>query len=205
VPGEGERGIGAFVGGLANGLFNLITLPVQPVAIPGQSIIDSDLFRPSVLEIVGMVPDLIPFPVGVGRLRTRLVNGVGGDPQLILDSARTLVQAGAEISVVANAQEFGEEETVVVYFHQSDREKAQRLLDALGTGRLVRQRSTNDTYDVAVILGQDYADAVGGVAPPTTAVPGATVPSTIPTGGAPDDAAIPGEITPGAPGGEVPG
>lgn len=194
VPGEGETGIGGAVRGLSGGPVNVMTLPVTPVAIPGASLVDSDLFRPNELELAVIVPDLIPFPVGVGRLRTRLVMGVEGQGDLLPEAAHSLVQAGAEISVIANDEEFDEEQTVVYFFRENQREKAQRLLDALGVGRLVQDPGLSDTSDAVVILGRDYVDAIsGGGTPATTAVPGATVPGSVPTGGG---------VAPGAPGGD---
>jgi LytR cell envelope-related transcriptional attenuator/LytR_cpsA_psr family len=205
VPGEGDTGIGAFVRGLTHGPRSMTTLPAAPVPLPGVPLADSDLFRPNALSIVSMVPDLIPFPVGVGRLRTRLVDGVGGDDQLLPTTAHLLVQAGSEISVIANAEQFGVEETQVVYFRPEQRERAQRLLDALGTGTLVRDSGISDNVDVVVILGQDYVDASGGEPTATTVVPGATVPGTVPTGGVETNGGIPSGVEPGLPGGETTG
>ena len=201
VPGEGETGIGGAVRGLIGGPRNLATLPATPVPVPGIPLSESDIFRPDVLAIVATVPDLIPFPVGVGRLRTRLVMGVEGQTDQLPDAAHTLVQAGAEISVIANDEEFDETETVVYFFRANQREKAQRLLEALGTGSLVKDTGLSDNVDVVVVLGQDYIDTLGGAAPPTTAPAGVSVPGTVPTGGG-ASGGIPGGVTPGAPGGE---
>lgn len=201
IPGEGDTGIGAFVRGLAGGPRQFSVLPVDPVPIPGYSIIDSNIFQPRTLEIVVRVPELIPFPTGVGRMRTRLVDGAGGDPTLLATTARTLVQAGAEITVVANDEQFDEEETTVTFFKPEDRPEAQRLLDALGVGRLVRDTGINDTIDVVVVLGQDFADAAGGDEDGSS---GTTVPP-IPQGGGDTGTGIPGGITPGAPGGDPAG
>ena len=197
VPGEGEGGIGGAVRGLTGGPRNLQILPATPVPIPGVPIVESDLFRPDVLAILATVPEIIPFPQGVGRLRTRLVMGVEGQTDRLGEVAHTLVQAGAQINVIANAEAFGEEETVVVYFGEADREKAQRLLDALGTGALVKETSLSDTVDVVVVLGQDYIDSLGVGTPATTVPAGGTVPlvTTPPEGG----------VTPGLPGGETTG
>jgi LytR cell envelope-related transcriptional attenuator/LytR_cpsA_psr family len=203
VPGEGDTGIGAFVRGLTGGPRTLSTLPATPVPIPGVPLADVDLFRPQTLAVVAMVPDLIPFPVGVGRMRTRLVDGVGGDDQLLPEAARTLVLAGAEISVIANAEEFGETQTVVYYFRPQQRERAQRLLDALGVGELVQDSGISDNVDAVIVLGQDYVDAQAGTTA-TTAVPGVTVPGTVPLVGADTNSGLPA-VTPGPPEGETTG
>jgi hypothetical protein len=202
VPGEGTVGLGGYVRSLTGGPRTYMTLPATPVPIPGASIIDSDLFRPNLLEIAGLVPEIIPFPVGVGRLRTRLVMGVEGQTDLLPVAAHSLVVAGAEISVIKNDDEFDEARTVVYFFQREDREQAQRLVEALGVGELVRDTRLSDTVDVVVVLGQDYVDAQSGGAPATTA-PGGTG---IPTGGGGQSGGVPGAgVTPGQPGGETPG
>ena len=200
VPGEGETGVGGAVRGLIGGPRLQTTIPATPVAVPGIPAIESDVFRPDVLGIVSQVPTWIPFPTGVGRLRTRLVMGVQGQTELMAEAAHTLVQAGAEIGVIANADPFGQPQTQVVFFRENQREKAQRLLDALGTGELVREQSPGENFDVVVVLGRDYVQAVRGTSS-STAPGGGTTPATVPTGGV-EGGGIPGAVTPGAPGGE---
>lgn len=204
VPGEGESGIGGVVRGLIGGPRNIMTLPATPVPVPGIPLSESDIFRPDVLAIVATVPDIIPFPVGVGRLRTRLVMGVEGQTDQLPAAAHTLVQAGAEISVIANDEEFDETETVVYFFRAAQREKAQRLLESLGTGMLVKDTALSDNVDAVVVLGQDYIDLQGGSSPSTTAPAGVSVPTTVPIGGG-VSGGIPGGVTPGAPGGDPAG
>jgi len=204
IPGEGVAGVGGVVRGLIGGPRNMSTLPATPVAVPGIPAVESDIFRPDTLGIVAQVPSLIPFPTGVGRLRTRLVIGVEGQIDRVAEIAHTLVEAGAEVSVVANADEWGQTPTTqVVYFDGDDQEKAQRLLDALGVGELVDDTSPGDTFDVVVLVGEDFF-AEGADTPGTTGVEGGTVPSTVPIGGQPGNG-IPGAVTPGAPGGETTG
>jgi hypothetical protein len=199
VPGEGETGVSGAVRGLIGGARNQQVIPATPVAVPGLPAIESDVFRPNVLEIIASVPTWIPFPTGVGRLRTRLVMGVEGESDRLVEAAGALVQVGAEIDLIANADPFGQARTQVVYYDDSDQEKAQRLVDALGVGELKKEVTAGDTYDVVVILGEDWTGNVGG-GPTATTVPGGS----IPTGGVPTNG-IPGGVTPGAPGGEVTG
>jgi hypothetical protein len=191
--------VGGAVRGLIGGPRNQTIIPATPVAVPGIPAIESDIFRPNTLEIVAQVPSWIPFPTGVGRLRTRLVMGIEGEQELLPDAAHLLVQAGAEIDVIANADPFGKRVTEVVYFREDQEERAQRLLDALGVGELRKETTPGDTFDVVVVLGQDYVDATGGGAPTGTG----TVPSSVPTGGV-EGNGIPG-VTPGEPGGETVG
>jgi hypothetical protein len=200
VPGEGETGVGGAVRRLIGGPRNQITLPVTPVAVPGIAAIDSDIFRPNTLEIVASVPAWIPFPTGVGRLRTRLVMGVDGQSEQVPVLAHELVKAGAEIGQIANADEFGAEQTEVVFFHEDQRQQAQRLLDVLGAGRLVKDNAEGDTFDVVIIIGRDAIDALAGESAPAATVPGGTVP----TGGAETPSGLP-QVSAGDPGGETTG
>jgi hypothetical protein len=204
VPGEGETGVGGVVRGLIGGPRNMLTLPVTPIGIPGVPAIESDLFRPIGLAIAGEVPTWIPFPTGVGRLRTRLVLGVEDEQDVLPETAHRLVQAGAEIGVVANADAYGVRRTQVVFFRENQREKAQRLLDALGVGTLVKDAGEGETFDVVIVLGQDYIDSIGGETTATTTPGGLAPPTSVPTGGLPSNG-IPGGVTTGAPGGETTG
>jgi LytR cell envelope-related transcriptional attenuator/LytR_cpsA_psr family len=200
VPGEGETGVGGIVRGLIGGPRNFETLPATPVAIPNVPAIESDVFRPNTLEVVAKVPTWIPFPKGVGRLRTRLVMGVEGQTDQIADIAHTLVVAGSEIAVIANAEEWGEDQTQVVYFRDEQREQAQRLLDALGTGVLIKDSAPGDNFDVVVVIGQDFIDAGGGDEP------AGSVPGSVPTEADPSSGGLPENgIQPGEPGGEPTG
>jgi hypothetical protein len=125
--------------------------------------------------------------------------GVEGQREELAGIAHTLVQAGAEVGVIANAEEFGVQETEVVYFRRNQQQQAQRLLDALGVGTLRLDTAQGDNFDVVVVLGQDYVDSLGGTT--ATTVPGV---GTVPTGGLPSNG-IPGAVTPGEPGGETTG
>ena len=147
-------------------------LPATPVPVPGIPLVESDVFRPDVLAILATVPDLIPFPPGRGTPAHPPGHGGGGPDRPPGRGVPHLVQAGAQISVIANAEEFGEDETVVYFFRENQREKAQRLLDSLGTGTLEKDTSLSDTVDVVVVLGQDYIDSIGGASTATT-LPGA--------------------------------
>ena len=204
VPGEGANGVSGTVRGMIGGPRNMLTLPVTPIGIPGVPAIESDLFRPIDLAIVADVPVWIPFPTGVGRLRTRLVLGVEDQQDVLPETAHKLVQVGAEIGVVANADEYGVRRTQVVFFRENQREQAQRLLDALGVGTLIKGASEGENFDVVIVLGQDYIDSIDGGTTATTAPGGLAPPTSVPTGGLPSNG-IPGGVTAGEPGGETTG
>jgi len=195
VPGETDKGLGRFVRELAGGEATYNTLPVTPVGIPGVGATDSNLYLPDQAAVDQLVAETIPFPVGVGRLRARVLDGTGTEGTAE-SAARVMVPAGAEIAIIGNAGSFDHEEVVLQYYDPAERDQAQRLLDSLGGGRLVLRESVTDSVDVTVIVGSNFdaATAPGTSAttvPPTT-VPTATTlpvdpfaPTTVPFGTAP--------------------
>lgn len=187
VPGETDRGLGRFVRGLAAGPREVTSFPVAAIPIPGAAAADTTVFAPAVEEIPDFTASVIPFPTGVGRARTRILDGVG-QPGLASEAASLMVPAGAEITTVGNDDEFGQETTRIVYFDDEDEEKAQMLQAALGVGELVQGDSVSDSLDVTVILGEDFGGDGGGS--PASSVPTEeTAPTTVPP------------IAPGEPGG----
>lgn len=197
VPGEIDQGIGRSVRGLAGGDASVVPLPVEQVPIPGAAVVDSNIFLPLQDQIDDLSTRIIPFPVGVERLRTRLIDGVGDVEGLKARAASVLVDNGAEITVIGNAAEFGQERTTVVYFRAADKEGAQVMADALGA-ELEQGDSTNETVEVVVIIGRDFAESEPATEPaddgPIVVVP----PTSVPIGG---EGQTP-QIAPGTPGGE---
>ncbi|MCB1017184.1 MAG: LytR C-terminal domain-containing protein [Acidimicrobiales bacterium] len=155
VPGETDRGLGRFVRALAAGEALVNTLPVDPIGIPGVGATDTNLYRPDQAAVDELVAQTIPLPVGVGRLRSRVLDGTATEG-LAVEASRILVPAGAEIAFIGNAERFGRAETVVQYYDPEEEQQAQALLDALGVGRLVLRENVTDTVDVTVILGADF-------------------------------------------------
>ena len=211
VPGEAEQGLGRFLRGLAAGEVDYRTLPVDTVGIPGIPATESDLYEPDREAIALQLPEFIPFPVGAGRLRTRVLNG-SGEEGLSEEAARFLVTAGAEITIIGNAEDFDHDNTEFVYFRARHEEQVQRFQEALGVGEVGLSGATSDTVDVTVVLGHDYAESEPDVTPETTVpttvppapfgVPPTTAPlfgaTTVPFSG--DESGI----APGPPGGEIP-
>ena len=127
-----------------------------------------------------------------------MLDGTGTEG-LAVEAARVVVPAGAEIAILGNAEDFGREETVVQYYDPAERDQAQRLLDALGVGRLVLRENVTDNVDVTIIVGSDFdPDVAPGASAATTTtsaavgVPSTTVPidpfaptTTVPFGVAP--------------------
>jgi hypothetical protein len=197
VPGEDEQGLGRFVRGLAAGTTSVVPLPVEQVPIPGAAVVDSNVFLPLQDQVDELSLRAIPFPVGVGRLRTRLVDGVGNDPGLKADAAAVLVANGAEVTVIGNAEEFGQEETTVVFFADEAVYFATAMADALGA-RLEQGESTNETVQVVVLIGRDFAAARAAAEAGGGAIVEGVPPTSIPIG---DEGGTP-EIAPGAIGGD---
>jgi len=189
VPGETDRGLGRFVRGLANGPREVAGFPVAAIPIPGAAAADTSIFSPATEEIPTFTATVIPFPTGVGRARTRILDGVG-QAGLASEAASLLVPAGAEITTVGNDDEFGQAATRIVYFDDEDEAAAEAFRDALGVGEIVQGDAVSDSLDVTVILGDDFGDA--GETSPGAA---SSVPTeeTTPTTVAP--------IAPGEPGG----
>jgi hypothetical protein len=189
VPGETDRGLGRFVRGLAAGSREATGFPVVAVPIPGAAAADTTYFQPDEAAIPAFTASVIPFPTGVDRARTRILDGVGQEG-LTSEAASLLVPAGAEITSVGNDDEFGQATTRIVYFEDQDREKAEAFATALGVGEIVQGDAVSDSLDVTVILGDDFGDA-GAEAPSDAADVQTqdTAPTTVPP------------IQPGTPGG----
>jgi hypothetical protein len=155
VPGEVTSGIGRFVRGLAIGVSDLETLPVQPT--PGADG-SSETFEPQTEAIQALLVDLVQFPTSPilgGRTRVRLLDGahVGTARDTAI---RELVGAGAEIDTIGNASSFDNPTTIITYYDPTAKAAAETLRTALGVGRIVLEKSDSDTIQVTVQLGRDY-------------------------------------------------
>ncbi len=153
VPGELDSGLGRFVRGLAAGQRQIATLPVfEDSDDDGAAVFTLD--EPSADALVSR---LVPFPRAAwegARTRVRLLDGTG-TPDHALQAAPPLVAADAEIVIVGNAERFDQRETEVRYHDPSQRGAAERLREALGTGRVVEDTRQVDAFDVTIVLGTD--------------------------------------------------
>lgn len=153
VPGEVESGLGRFVRALAAGQRQVTTLPVLEDA-------DDDgeaIFRLDPEPAAELVSRLVPFPRAAwegARTRVRLLDGTG-TPDQALGAAPAIVAADAEIVIVGNADRFDHQVTEIRYHDPSHRGAAQRLREALGTGRIVEDTRQVDAFDVTIVLGED--------------------------------------------------
>ena len=156
IPGETDRGLGRFVRRLAEGEFLIATV--------GGRVTDSGevVLRPD--TTAHLVREVIPFPIsaaGEGLPRVRLLNGVG-DLELSTTAARELSRAGARITRIGNATEFGWETTKVAYHDTGFASHAEALRDALGTGTVIAEELPDISIDITVTFGADFSQLVAG-------------------------------------------
>ena len=156
VPGEVSTGLGRFVRGLSEGDVVYETLRVETISA---SISDGEeAYQADRDAVAAQMSEILPFaaaPEGGDRARVRILNGTG-EPGLAQSVTSVLVPAGAEITVVGNADTFDYDTTLVVFYDQAEEAVAERLRDALGVGEVVFSRVPNDAVDVTVVVGSDF-------------------------------------------------
>jgi hypothetical protein len=96
-------------------------------------------------------------------------NGVG-TPGLASVGAQQLIRAGFQVVDSGNADHFGYTTTTILVYHAPT--EAQAVRAALGVGTVQMQSAPQEITDMIVILGADY-------------LPPVSVPSSVPTQGAP--------------------
>ncbi len=162
VPGEVDTGLGRFVRGIAQGPTTAAALPVLQ---DDTSTAAAQRLTPESPQLEALVTRAVPFPVAPGpgrRIRVRLLNGTA-DPSLTQAAAPTLVEAGAEITIVGNAPSFDVAHTTVAYAGSERSGIAAWLAAKSGIGRIEEVSaegdaplpSPDDEIDVTVILGAD--------------------------------------------------
>lgn len=154
VPGELSTGLGRFIHGLAAGRVEYDTLPVEPVT----GVSGDEVFQPDREAIEELVPVIVPFPTSANpgdRVRVRILNGTG-TPGLAQSVTELLVPAGAEITVVGNADRFNYDKTQVVFYSRGEQDAADRMREALGVGEVVFSRVQNDAIDLTIVVGHDF-------------------------------------------------
>ncbi len=128
------------------------TLPVDSIAITG-----GERFAVRDSDLVAYVQRAFPrerLGSDRGRPRVEVLNGTGflGVAQAVADK---VVPAGGKITLTENIQGFGQNVTEVVYFQDTWRDGAQRLLDAMGCGSLRKARKDLGISDVTIVVGSD--------------------------------------------------
>ena len=156
IPGETDRGMGRFVRSLVAGEFLIATTDVR-VTDGGEVVL-----RPE--HNAYLVSEVIPFPIlaADGSLpKVRLLNGVG-DLELTKAAARELSRAGAHITRIGNAAEFGWETTRVAYHDTGFAPHAEAFRDALGTGTVIAEELPDTSVGITVTFGADFSQLMTG-------------------------------------------
>jgi hypothetical protein len=159
IPGEVETGIGRFVSTLAEGEPTFETLPVTPLPkVPDAP----QTFLPEVANINDVVTQAVPFPFASGpgeRYTVRLLNGVKGEflPTAVTDP---LVANMAQIDMMGNASEFGQETTLIEFYRPQDRESAEKAQAALGGGEIKLREGVVEPYALTITVGADVMHAL---------------------------------------------
>ena len=102
-------------------------------------------------------PQLLQLLPGVSpnRIRVQVLNGtgaIGASPKV----TERLVPVGARVLLSGNADSFAYAQTQIVFYDRSQQQAAERVRQALGTGRLVLSRQPLDVVDVTVVTGRDF-------------------------------------------------
>lgn len=158
-PGEGEGGPGWFVAEVARRDWSVVTLPADPLPIPGTPDV---LFVPISAEVDDVVAELVPFPVGAppgSRLRVRILDGTG-ELDRGLPFAEAVVAGGGEVAVIGNASSFDVATTQIQLTDPAQRDQAEELRASLGVGEIVEAGASGGS-DVTVVLGRDALAVVG--------------------------------------------
>jgi hypothetical protein len=156
IPGETDRGMGRFVRSLAEGQ-NLYSTTGGGVTDSGAVIWDPD-------HNAYLFNEVIPFPISASgdRVpRVRLLNGVG-DLDLTKTAARALSRAGAQITIIGNASQFGWQTTKIAYHDEGFASHAESYRDALGAGSVVAEEQPNVSFDITVTFGADFSQLATG-------------------------------------------
>ena len=151
IPGETDRGIGRFGRALAMGEVRLQAVPgvadaSGAVALDGAAVAE-------------LVYEVIPFPISntsANAPRVRLLNGVGASGPTNA-AARVLSRAGAQITIIGNAIEFGWETTKIAYHDTAFAAQAEAYRDALGAGLVSAGEQPGVPVDITVTFGADFA------------------------------------------------
>jgi hypothetical protein len=127
------------------------TLPVESVATGGGE--RFDIRRDDLVRYVRSAFPQSRLVVGT-RPKVEILNGTGA-VGVAQRTAAAVVPAGGEVTLSGNVPGFGLGETQVVYYRAGAQAAAQRLLDALGCGKLKRSTGGFKVVDVTILVGAD--------------------------------------------------
>ncbi|MBV8559623.1 MAG: LCP family protein [Acidimicrobiia bacterium] len=136
---------------LATGSVSYQTLPVQAVDAGSGG---DEVYRVNQADLDQLMGQLLP-GVPPDRIRVQVLNGTGAiqaSPRV----AKKIVPAGGRVVLSGNADSFAYAQTQIVFYDRSQQQAAERIRQALGTGRLVLSRQPLDVVDVTVVIGKDF-------------------------------------------------
>ncbi len=137
-------------------------LPVDPK----QSLEGEESFEPRQGDIQRVVSQMFPgaavAPDVEARIRIGILNGNGG-VGVSEAVARQLVPLGYRVVYTENADRFDYPETQIVFYRTPDERFARDIRAALGRGRLVFNRETQDVVDILIVVGHDFPAEQGSV------------------------------------------
>ena len=136
---------------LAIGSVSFQTLPVEAVDAGSGG---DEVYRVRQGDLDQLMGQLLP-GVSPGRIRVQVLNGtgaIGASPRV----AERLVPVGGRVVLSGNADSFAYAQTQIVFYDRSQQQAAERIRQALGTGRLVLSRQPLDVVDVTVVVGKDF-------------------------------------------------
>src|SRR5207248_7495910 len=136
---------------LATGSVNCQILPVEAIDAGSSG---DEVYRVRQGDLDQLMGQLLP-GVSPGRIRVQVLNGtgaIGASPRV----AERLVPVGGRVVLSGNADSFAYAQTQIVFYDRSQQQAAERVRQALGTGRLVLSRQPLDVVDVTVVIGKDF-------------------------------------------------
>jgi hypothetical protein len=136
---------------LAAGSVNYQILPVEAVDAGSGG---DEVYRVRQADLDQLMGQLLP-GVSPNRIRLQVLNGtgaIGASPKV----AQRLVPVGGRVVLSGNADSFAYAQTQIVFYDRSQQQAAERVRQALGTGRLVLSRQPLDVVDVTVVIGKDF-------------------------------------------------
>lgn len=153
-----QQGLSAYLRSLGNGERRLEILPLE--AVPSDEsayYVQTDEQR---LELASIAREIVPLPVAPefgGRPRVSLLDGIGNQKtrdELLVE----LIDAGAEVTIVGNAQAFDAATTTVDYHRAELEQRARMLANAISAGvRFVNDPS--QLVDITVTMGADRSSS----------------------------------------------
>jgi hypothetical protein len=151
IHAEDQARIGLFIDSVSGDRTALVSLPLKPIDLGGQT-----YYEPQRDRIADLLMQWWGVKVGAEDTSVRVIiyNGVG-TPGVAGEAAQQLIASGMRVVDTKNADRFDYAATLVVV-QDGDLKQGEQVATALGTGEVVDKPSEQDVADVIVIIGKDY-------------------------------------------------